>query len=139
MDRIRRREVRPKAVLVDMEMTFELDIPTVDMIAELKNELSQWQIDLYLSRVHEDVREMLARSGVATTIGPDHINQFFLDSLLQFLADQSGSLEYDHARVQKDLEILSELIEDMLLRVGDDEAEDLSSMKSNLRRISGDG
>jgi SulP family sulfate permease len=138
MARVRKRETKPKAVIVDMEMTFEMDVPTVDKFAELKNELSRWQIDLYLTRVHEDVHEMLTSSGVADLIGPTHINQFFLDSLLQFLADQKGSLEYDQERVQKDLEILAELIEDMLMRVGDDEIEDFSSIRSNLRRISGD-
>jgi len=64
---------RPHAVLLDLEESGELDVPGVDMLRELYEQLQHDGITLLLVRVHHMVRAMLDRSGLTTQLGADHI------------------------------------------------------------------
>jgi MFS superfamily sulfate permease-like transporter len=63
----------PRAVLLDLEMSNELDAPGADALAELHEELERRGIGLLLSRVHAQVRETLDRGGVTARIGEEHL------------------------------------------------------------------
>jgi high affinity sulfate transporter 1 len=75
-----------RAVLLDLEMTFDLDVPSLDALVELKEGLAEEGVDLMLVRVHQDVREMLKHSGVLDKIGIDNVQAHVLDGVLDFLA-----------------------------------------------------
>jgi len=76
----------PRAVLLDLEMSSELDVPGADALAELHEELEQRGTRLLLSRVHPQVRETLDRSGVTVRIGDDHIYRRSFTAAMDFAA-----------------------------------------------------
>ncbi len=56
-------------VLLDLEMSYELDVPALDELAKLKEDLTRQQVDLILVRVHEDVLALMQRSEVIDQFG----------------------------------------------------------------------
>jgi hypothetical protein len=56
-----------------------LDVPALDELAKLKEDLTRQQVDLILVRVHDDVLDLLEISGVAGQIGAG----FFAHSLTE--------------------------------------------------------
>ena len=83
---VRASEPPPRAVLLDLEMSNDLDVPSADALADLHEELEQIGARLLLSRVHAEVRDMLNRSGVAARIGADHIYRRNSDAVAAFVA-----------------------------------------------------
>ena len=83
---IRASDRPPRAVLLDLEMSSELDAPGADTLAELHEELGQRGIGLLLSRAHPQVRETLDRSGVTARIGENHIHRCSIAAVRDFVA-----------------------------------------------------
>ncbi len=75
-----------RAVLLDLEMSFGLDVPSVDALAELKKELEAQDVDLMLARVHHEVLEFLEHSGVLDEIGAGKVYPYVLDGVLDHMA-----------------------------------------------------
>ena len=72
-DRVRQlvEEAEPpaRAVLVDAEAVYRLDLTAADMLKELAGELEEESVELLFARVKHPVREMMRRSGVEETVG----------------------------------------------------------------------
>ncbi len=85
VEAVRASDPPTRAVLLDLEMTNELDMPSAEMLAELKEKLAGQQVDLLLSRVHRVVRDLLDRSGAAQTIGADHFYRRTVDGVLAYI------------------------------------------------------
>src|SRR5512139_139069 len=68
-----------KVVLLDLEMSNELDVPSVDMLAELKGELGKRNTELWLSRLHGPVRDALDQGDILQQIGRQNIYPRALD------------------------------------------------------------
>jgi high affinity sulfate transporter 1 len=66
----------PMAILLDIEMSPDLDIESADVLEDARVELAQSGIDLWLGGVHANVRDMLQRVGFA---GPDGAGRMFSD------------------------------------------------------------
>ena len=61
------------ALLIDAEGITDLDTSAADTLAELWSELASTGVELLMARVHGPVRDMLHRSGLEESIGPDRI------------------------------------------------------------------
>ncbi len=61
------------ALLVDAEAIYDLDTSAADTLADLRSELVSTGVELLMARVHGPVRDMLHRSGLEESIGPDRI------------------------------------------------------------------
>ncbi len=61
-------------VILDLELTNELDVPSADMLEELHADLRASGVGLSLARVRPAVRDLLDRSGVTEKIGGEHIH-----------------------------------------------------------------
>ena len=59
--------------MLDLEETGELDITAAGVFVELPRQLERQDIQLYSTRVHEPVREVLRRDGLIERIGEDRI------------------------------------------------------------------
>jgi len=70
---VRTTDPSPRAILLDMEASSGLDISSADTLAELAGELKAEGVELLLANVRGPIRDMLRRSGVAQTIGEEHI------------------------------------------------------------------
>lgn len=62
-----------KVVVIDLESTDELDLPSLDMLSELKSRLDDLKVGLNLARVHGSVRRFLQRSSLLDKIGEENI------------------------------------------------------------------
>ena len=69
-------------VLLDLELTNVLDVPSAEMLKELHDDLDAAGVQLLLARVRPAVRDLLERSGVVAVIGPDHIYKRVLMGVL---------------------------------------------------------
>jgi SulP family sulfate permease len=78
---VRAADPRPHAVLLDLEATSSLDVPTNDMLGELAEDLESEGVELRLARVRAPVRSLLHESGVATRIGDEKIHPRVEDGL----------------------------------------------------------
>ena len=72
---------RPRAVVLDLESTDDLDVPAADALLRLVEELAREGIDLRLARVHPGALAMLAAAGVVDAIGPDHVHSRVEDAV----------------------------------------------------------
>ena len=86
-EELRAANPRPRAVLLDLEATSEIDLPTNDMLGELVEDLEAEGVELRLARVRAPVRALLATSGVAARIGEDRIYQRVEDGLDELQAE----------------------------------------------------
>jgi sulfate permease, SulP family len=62
-----------KALVLDMEATHQFGVTSADMLSELRKQLAERNVDLYLVRVRWPVRTVLARSGFRAQLGEDHL------------------------------------------------------------------
>ncbi len=83
-----------KAVLLDLEMTFELDVPSADALAALKEGLARANIALLVCRVHGEVRDILDQSGVTDKIGPENFHNYIIEGVFAYLRDTEEAAEY---------------------------------------------
>lgn len=63
----------PKYVVLDLELTNDLDVETVDVLEQLRADLAFQGTQLVLSRVHGALYPMLDRSGLTRSIGAENI------------------------------------------------------------------
>ena len=124
-----------KAVLLDLEMTYELDVPSTDALAELKEELEGAGVDLLLTRVHGDVRDMLDRSGVTEKIGPENIYPSIIEGVFAYLRETKEVAEYARGIADN----LGDLIQIVDLAAEQAEGEDrirLQTIRERLQAVS---
>jgi high affinity sulfate transporter 1 len=62
-----------KALILDLESTDQLDTTSADMLASLREQLAERNVDLYLVRVRWPVRTVLRHHGLRAELGEDHI------------------------------------------------------------------
>ena len=73
-------------MLLDLELTNEIDVPSADMLKELHDDLEAAGVQLLLARVRPAVRDLLDRSGVTAKIGAEHIYGRVLEGVLFHLS-----------------------------------------------------
>jgi high affinity sulfate transporter 1 len=92
-----------RALLVNLEASPEIDVTSLEMLEQLRNELQAAHIDLYLARVSDKVRDLLTRSGFLERLGNDRILSgvdVAVDAFLKTsppLTEQMAPLEQTHA------------------------------------------
>jgi SulP family sulfate permease len=65
---------RPRAVVIDLETCFEIDVTGVDALLRVARDLDQKGIALHLARAKAPVRTVLEHTGAAATIRADHLH-----------------------------------------------------------------
>lgn len=85
MSHLALQETPVQTVVLDLEMSNELDAPGAEMLHELHADLSGQEIQLMLTRVRPPVLAMLERSGTLETIGAENVYVRTLNAMLAFL------------------------------------------------------
>jgi high affinity sulfate transporter 1 len=124
-----------KVVLLDLEMSNQLDVPSVDMLVELKEELDQRDVDLWLARLHGPVREALERSGFVQQIGQEKIHPRSLDSIVEYLSRVAPDALEDIALVNDGLKLTIEVVDLLLSRSTGEQRQALESYRQKLAEI----
>lgn len=63
----------PKAILLDLGATADLDIGTSDMLNDLSADLQTSGVDLLMADVRSSVRDRMQRTGLLESVGEDHL------------------------------------------------------------------
>jgi high affinity sulfate transporter 1 len=82
-----------RVVLLDLEMTFELDVPSADALADLKEALERAEVALLVTRAHGEVKDMLDQSGVTDQIGPENFYGHIMDGVFAYLRQTEEAAE----------------------------------------------
>jgi MFS superfamily sulfate permease-like transporter len=124
-----------KVVLLDLEMSNQFDVPSVDLLVELKTELDQRAIELWLARVHGPVRGMLERSGFIQQLGPEKIHARSLDSILEYLSQVAPDQLEKAALVSDGLKLTMEVIDVLLSQSSSEQHEVMEYYRQKLSEI----
>lgn len=119
--------------IIDLEMSNELDIPSVDMLEKLHEELTVLGIELRLAGIHELVQEMLDASGLSEKIGSEKIHPTVLEAVLSFGIEHVEELtEEDFETIIDRINTLSEVFGYASARVGGDHRDRLDKAINKL-------
>lgn len=124
-----------KVVLLDLEMSNQLDVPSVDMLIELAEEMKGRNIELWLARIHWPVREMLERSGFVQQVGQDKIHRRSLDSILEYLTRVAPDDLEEIALVNDGVNLSIEVVELILCRTTGEQREAFERYHQKLNEV----
>jgi MFS superfamily sulfate permease-like transporter len=127
---------RTKVVLLDLEMSNQLDVPSMDMLLELKKELDNRDTELWLSRVHGPVREALERSEYLQQIGPDKVHRRGLDSIFEYLSREAPGEVAEMDLVSDGMNMTLEVVDRLLSFATDEQRPVLADYRKKLEEIS---
>lgn len=136
------RAARPQvqAVIIDLEMTNELDVPSLEMLKNLFEEIDAVDIQFKLAGLHELVMNMLIASGLAEKIGEEHIHPTVLEAVLHYFlesADPEDMSEEQMTTVITRIDELTELFGYAAEHVSDVHQERLNTAIDRLEKFRG--
>ena len=124
------------AVLIDLELSDELDITSVEMLAELQRTLAVNDIPLMLSRVSPEGRALLDRSGVTELIGPEMIFPRALGAIAYYLEEEDIPVDHAKGLTAVLLGSMSNLYSAMAERSEEPQKGELESISERLNQVS---
>jgi anti-anti-sigma regulatory factor len=123
------------SVLLDLELTNELDVLSAEMLEELHNDLDAGDVQLLLARVRPPVRDLLDRSGVTEVIGPEHMYKRVLEGVLVHLSGTGKHAEALLGLSDTTLKLLQQALNEMLAH--DPHQAQLRALQSELDKAIG--
>jgi MFS superfamily sulfate permease-like transporter len=82
----------PRVVVLDMEMTSDLDVESLNTLAELNRELRLQGKAFWLARVHHHAEAMLSRDGLIEQIGIDRVFRTLDSAVAAFSAAEKETI-----------------------------------------------
>ncbi len=131
-------EEEVRAVLLDLEMSNELDISSAEMLAKLHETLAENDVRLLLSRVSPEGRALLDRSRVTDIIGADHIYPRALGAITDYLEDEDIPIQNVRGLTAILLNQLAEMYEVIADRSGEPEKGKLEATAESLENLADD-
>jgi high affinity sulfate transporter 1 len=124
-----------KAVILDLEMSPELDVPSVDMLGELKEYLEGKDVAIMLARVHKPVEEILESSGVMDKIGTENKYRRGLDAMLDYIGEQEGFEDQQMWGIADSLRHVSDIIGTAVVKAQGEHKQELERIHGQLEVI----
>lgn len=124
-----------KVLLLDLEMTNQLDVPSVDMLFELKEEMHKQNVELWLVRVHGPVRDSLEKSNVLQEIGLENIYPRIMQGVLRYLTQAPLEGAEEIAVVSDGLKMTLETVDELLKYPDTVERETLENYRQKLDEV----
>jgi MFS superfamily sulfate permease-like transporter len=121
-----------RSVLLDLELTSELDVPSAEVLKELDDDLRVAGVQLMLARVRPAVRDLLDRSGVTAAIGADRIYSRVLEGVLMHLSTGDVQVETFLGLSGDALKALQMAVSDMLARAEGNQRVRLEAIQARL-------
>ena len=131
-NRLAREAARIESVILDMELTNELDVPSADMLKELHQDLKTTGVQLLLARVRPAVRDLLDRSGAGGEIGVEHIHARVLEGVVAHLCASGTGADAFLGLSGDLLRLLQQAVSDMLAQASGDRRVQLETMHDQL-------
>jgi high affinity sulfate transporter 1 len=120
------------SVLLDLELTNELDVPSADVLKELNDDLEASGAQLMLARVRPAVRDLLDRSGITEAIGANNIYGRVLEGVLMHLSASDAHTETFVGLSGDLLGTLQVVVSDMLATAQGDQQAQLEAIQARL-------
>jgi high affinity sulfate transporter 1 len=124
-----------KVVLLDLEMTNQLDVPSLDMLKELKEGLVQRNTGLWLARLHGPVRDTLIKSDLLQEIGPENVFARSMEGLLEYLTSRTPDETEEIAVIQDGLKNTLAVIDKLLANPTEARRETLEQYHRKLEEL----
>jgi len=83
----------PAVVLLDLGLTPQVDVPAADALADLQQRLAAEGIELWLSDLRPEARDLLERAGALAAIGAERVHPRVLEGILAFALRMPGAGE----------------------------------------------
>lgn len=100
-------------MLLDLELTNEIDVPSADVLKELHDDLETADVQLMLARVRPAVRDLLDRSSVTEAIGAENIFGRVLEGVVVHLSTTNVDIQTFLGLSGDTLRILSQAVNEM--------------------------
>lgn len=124
-----------KVVLLDLEMSNQLDVPSLDMLKELKEGLNQRNTGLWLARLHGPLRDALVHSELLQEIGPENVYARAMEGILEYLSSTTPDNAEEIAVVQDGLKNTLAVIEKLLSNPTEERRETLELYRQKLEDV----
>lgn len=122
------------SVLLDLELTNEIDVPSADMLQELHADLEAAGVRLMLARVRPVVRDLLDRGGVSEAIGAENIHGRVLEGVVAHLS-ATGAHAGTFLGLSNDaLRRMQRAVDEMLSQTTDEQRAQLEAVQLQLSR-----
>lgn len=93
LEQVQAADPASRVVVLDLEMTSDLDVQSLSTLAELNRELRLQGKELWLAQVHGRAQDMLARDGLIDQIGEDHIFRTLDGAVAAFSATEKETVK----------------------------------------------
>jgi high affinity sulfate transporter 1 len=133
--RMREAERPVQCVLLDLEMTYELDVPALDMLAKLKEELDRYEVTLILARLHEEASDLLESSGIGEEIGRDKITESITEGVLVYMETEPDLSAEEIMLILERIPFLLEFLNLMEAHAIDEEKVHLDQLRERFEQI----
>ena len=124
-----------EVVLLDLELSNELDSTAVEMLIELKQELQELGIDLMLARLTSDVSEMLERTGAVEKFGRQNIHPRVIHGVRAYLQDSDVRQELRSEFISSWLTLTVDILTAPLSQLDNEQREQLETLKDQLQEM----
>lgn len=129
-------EGKVHTVLLDLQATNELDVPSAEMLETLYQDLERLEIRLVLAGLHSPVQSLLDRSGVVDKIGEGNCFSTLLEAIITVAREKIGDLTPDElASVIDRVDTLTEIISGASQQASEESKERLDRILEHLGEI----
>lgn len=135
MERLRHTGPSTQALLLDLEVTVDLDVPGADMLAGLCDELAQRGVTLEVARVMASTRRMLDRTGVTAKVGEANLFPQVLDAVVEHLTRSPAVTPEEQELLRDGLHRLRGLVEEACATLDEKEAADRQRLQELGQRL----
>jgi high affinity sulfate transporter 1 len=127
-------EPRAKTVVLDLEISPDLDLPAVEMLEELHESLTAEEIRLVLTRVQPDARALLDQSGATEILGGQNIYPRNLDAIMDYVSMYEIDVSPGHGMLAELVERMDEVVLERSAKVIGEEHERLAAFSRQLEK-----
>jgi high affinity sulfate transporter 1 len=135
LKRVRSASPPVRTVILDLEMTSDLDLSGAEMLADLRRELHESGVQLRLSRVQRSARILLARAKISDEIGPDKIHPRTLFAVAAYLSEEGISQAIACDILPDMIRCVQDLVTARAERVQESERDKLTTISYRLEAI----
>jgi SulP family sulfate permease len=123
------------SVLLDLELTNEIDVPSADMLQELHDDLKAAGVQLMLARLRPRVRDLLDRSGVSEAIGKTYLYSRVLEGVIFHLSERRVDADTLRELSRGSLKRLQRVVNGMLIHTEGDQHIKLIALSDQLNMV----
>jgi len=127
-------ETKPsvKVTLLNLEMSNQIDVPSMDMLVELKKETELRGTELWLTHLQKPVNEALEQSGALQEIGPENVRPRIFGSIMDYFIRVSPESLNAIPNVEEELSLIIEVLDLLLAQLSGEQRQELEESRQKM-------